>query len=180
MAPTEPITKGPRKGLDAAIIAAVIGGTATILGVCITIWAQRDQAPTVVVQPPAVVVQQPPSASHELVSNGRDPEPVQEIKGTNRQEDLATSENYTLTQILDRLDKHRQRATYGAVGALIGVQPWIIFDGLPWTSRTEWVVNKDTGLPSKKSRDQLNKDLFVHKDILNTKEDLLDWLHLHP
>ena len=56
--------------------------------------------------------------------------------------------NPTLDQILDELDAARQRATYGAVAAVVGASPRALMAGRERNQRHSWVVNLKSGLPT--------------------------------
>jgi hypothetical protein len=86
---------------------------------------------------------------------------------------------YTLDSIVDRLDRHRQRATYGAVAGLLGRDPYTLFDGYPFTPRNSWVVAKATGLPTKFTRAQMHADLEKNVHIITTSANLESWLLEH-
>ena len=53
-----------------------------------------------------------------------------------------------MDQILDALDTAHQRATYGAVAAVVGVSPRALMAGRERNQRHSWVVNLRTGLPT--------------------------------
>lgn len=79
--------------------------------------------------------------------------------------------------IIDALDNHRQRATYGAVADLIGGFALGVMQGEPKTSRNSWVVAKDTGLPTHYKDHEKHPDLLQSPKVLTTKEELREWLH---
>jgi hypothetical protein len=54
----------------------------------------------------------------------------------------------SLKGILELLQQHHQRATYGAVAALLGRTPRTVMQGCPRNWLHSWVVNQDTGRPS--------------------------------
>src|SRR4051812_11347419 len=55
---------------------------------------------------------------------------------------------YDLDDILERLERHRQRATYGAVAGLLGRQPLTLFDGYDFTPK--WFIRQVTGRPARR------------------------------
>ncbi len=82
----------------------------------------------------------------------------------------------TLDRILDALDAHRQRATYGAVGELLGRPARSVLLGRPRTPRHSWVVRKDTGLPTGYSRHEQHPELQARAEVLASGADLRQWL----
>jgi len=84
--------------------------------------------------------------------------------------------NMTLDQILDALSRGRQRATYGAVAALLDQAPRALMKGRDRDQRHSWVVNMRNGQPTGYTPDQIDPDLCVNAEVLNTKEELSRWL----
>jgi hypothetical protein len=82
----------------------------------------------------------------------------------------------TLGRILDILQQHRQRATFGAVAGALGREPQNLFKGFPRTPRTAWVVSKDTGQPTGQKQSELPPDLFTNAHVITTREELLRWI----
>ena len=87
--------------------------------------------------------------------------------------------NLTLDGILDRLHRHRQRATYRAVGGLLGRQPHTLFDGYPFTPRNSWVVRKGDGRPTNYPPAQVHPDLLLNGRVIMTMGELKAWLAEH-
>lgn len=86
----------------------------------------------------------------------------------------------TLDNIVERLEKHRQRATYGAVAGLLGRQPLTLFDGYDFTPRNSWVVASGNGRPTNYHPSQLHPDLFSNPQVIRDKDELREWLSRHP
>ncbi len=82
----------------------------------------------------------------------------------------------TMDQILDELDSARQRATYGAVAAVVGVSPRALMSGRERNQRHSWVVNLKTGLPTEYTDELMHPELTSNSVVLTTKPDLLAWL----
>ena len=79
----------------------------------------------------------------------------------------------TTDQILDCLNRQRIRATYGAVGAVIGKPPQSVGDVLgSRTQRASWVVNAQTGEPTGYDRRQKHPDLHRTALIIKTGDEL--------
>jgi hypothetical protein len=67
--------------------------------------------------------------------------------------------NVTLDQILDALSRGRQRATYGAVAALLDRAPRTLMKGRDRDRRHSWVVNSGNGQPTGYSPEQIDPNL---------------------
>ena len=81
-----------------------------------------------------------------------------------------------LTTLLYRLQGGRQRATYGAVAAVVGAAPRSVMRGRPRDPLHSWVVNAQTGLPTHYADDQVHADLLAHDRVLATEDELRAWL----
>jgi len=84
--------------------------------------------------------------------------------------------NITLDEILDALSRNHQRATYGAVAALVDRAPRTLMKGRDRDQRHSWVVNNGNGQPTGYSPEQIHPDLCERAEVLHTKDDLLRWL----
>ena len=82
----------------------------------------------------------------------------------------------SLDQIVDLLDSHGQRATYGAVASLVGASPRSLLKGRERGRRYSWIVNRDTGLPTGYQPDQLDPRLQDSGPVLVTVAELSAWL----
>ena len=82
----------------------------------------------------------------------------------------------TLDQILDELNAARQRATYGAVAAVVGRSPRALMSGRDRNQRHSWVVNLKSGLPTDYPTELVHPDLTSIETIIRTKDDLVTWL----
>lgn len=82
----------------------------------------------------------------------------------------------TLDQILDALDANHQRATYGAVAAVLGKSPRTLMQGRERDTRHSWVVSRVTGQPTGYDSSLLHPELRERSEILHTKEELHAWL----
>jgi len=83
---------------------------------------------------------------------------------------------YSIDAILDQLDRFHQRATYGAVAALIDRPPHYLLNGRPRNPRHSWVVNQETRLPTGYFKDQIHPDIITRERILSSAKDLETWL----
>ena len=82
----------------------------------------------------------------------------------------------TLDEILDALDRGRQRATYGAVAAVLDRTPRTLMKGRDRDQRHSWVVSNNNGQPTGYTPDQIHPSLNERAEILRTKEELTRWL----
>lgn len=82
----------------------------------------------------------------------------------------------TMDHILDALDQRHQRATYGAVAALLGKAPRTLMRGCERDQRHSWIVNRRNGEPTGYDPAQLHPALRERDDIIESKEDLSRWL----
>ena len=82
----------------------------------------------------------------------------------------------SMDQILDALDQGRQRATYGAVAAVLGTSPRTLMQGRERDQRHSWVVNRNTGEPTGYAPEQLHPALRERPEIFQSKDELSRWL----
>ena len=81
-----------------------------------------------------------------------------------------------LDQILDALNQHHQRATYGAVAGLLGAVPRAVMSGRKRDWRHSWVVNEQTGKPTEYSELRMHPSLTQNVHIISSTEELERWL----
>jgi hypothetical protein len=86
----------------------------------------------------------------------------------------------TLDDIVERLDRYRQRATYRAVAGLLNREPLTLFDLYDFTPRNSWVVSSSTGTPTNYQPTPLHSDLRSNPEIIRNKDALRSWLSTHP
>lgn len=86
---------------------------------------------------------------------------------------------YTLDHVLGHLHEHRQRATYGAVGAVVDRPPRYLMSGRPRDHRHSWIVSQDTGLPTGYGPEDMHPELQSNPDVIKTGEDLDAWIRDH-
>lgn len=77
--------------------------------------------------------------------------------------------------IIAMLAMHRQRATYGAVGGLLGRPAMGVMSGLPRDATHSWVVSAATGLPTGYRPSEMAAGL-EGSTVLKTPDALLEWL----
>ncbi len=83
--------------------------------------------------------------------------------------------NYTIDQILMALNKHKVRATYSAVGSVLGctsesVATRYLRDRRPEAS---WVVNSESMEPIGYKSDDVHPDLMLHSMIIRHPDTLV-------
>ena len=81
-----------------------------------------------------------------------------------------------MDQIIDALDREHQRATYGAVAALLGKAPRTLMKGRQRDVRHSWVVSRTSGVPTGYEPSQMHPQLLASERIIETREDLERWL----
>jgi hypothetical protein len=86
---------------------------------------------------------------------------------------------WTLEKIVDLLDQYHQRATYGAVGGVLGVPPRSVMGGRIRCHRYLWVVNVKSELPTDYTAGERHPALFERSNVLSSTEELEAWLR-HP
>jgi hypothetical protein len=84
-----------------------------------------------------------------------------------------------LEDVVNRLARHHQRATYGAVAALVDRPATFVMNGYPRLPRYSWVVNGDSLLPTGYTQEQMDPALNQSERVLRTLEDLKEWMKDH-
>lgn len=83
---------------------------------------------------------------------------------------------HTLDSILEQLDAFHQRATYGAVAAVVDTSPRSLMSGRGREPRSSWVVSRQTGQPTGYAEEQIHPSLEERRMVLATPEALRQWL----
>ena len=81
-----------------------------------------------------------------------------------------------LDEIVNCLDKHGRRATYGAVGGIVGLPARSVMHGRPKTTLNSWVVAKRDGKPSGFEVEHRDPRIASSSAPLSTSQELLTWL----
>lgn len=87
-----------------------------------------------------------------------------------------------LADVIERLERHRQAATYSAVAGVVGASHRSVMAGCDRSFRNSWVVNKQTRRPTGYAPQHLHPELIWSIEahgILSTPEELADWLATH-
>ena len=79
----------------------------------------------------------------------------------------------TVNQILDCLNRERVRATYGAVGEVLGLPAQSVGRVLgSHTRRASWVVNAKTGKPMGYTADMMHPEICRTRRIIKSGAEL--------
>ena len=84
-----------------------------------------------------------------------------------------------MDQIIDALARAHQRATYGAVAAVVGASPRTLMSGRERDPRHSWIVRRQTGLPTGYEDDQLHPALLSNDRVIESRDELEKWLAIH-
>jgi len=82
----------------------------------------------------------------------------------------------TIDSILDLLNEHRQRATYGAVAKVVNRPPTFLMSGRSRDQRHSWIVNRRSGMPTGYEPAQMHPDLATNPVVIESSEALAAWL----
>ena len=83
---------------------------------------------------------------------------------------------YTLDSIIGLLSKYHQRATYGAVGAVVMRPPRSVMAGRQRSQTDSWIVSKKTKTPTGYPAHLIHPALKEREHVISTKEELVSWL----
>jgi hypothetical protein len=79
----------------------------------------------------------------------------------------------TLPEILEFLNAEQVRATYGAVGGVIGVVPRALGAHLGTrTAEASWIVNGETGLPTDYTQNEMHPALLSKNEVISSGIEL--------
>jgi hypothetical protein len=90
--------------------------------------------------------------------------------------DTATLTEHTIDSILEQLDRFHQRATYGAVAAVVNSAPRSLMSGRARDPHSSWIVSRKDGQPTGYTAEQKHPELESRGEILDTTEGLRAWL----
>ena len=85
----------------------------------------------------------------------------------------------TREEIIERLAKHRQRATYGALAGMVGRQAIGVMNGLPKDKKNSWIVAKKNGLPTGFNDEDIDPHLANSVNLIKSTDELAAWLNSH-
>ena len=81
-----------------------------------------------------------------------------------------------MDNVIDALDRGRQRATYGAVAALLGTSPRTLMKGRQRDARHSWVVSHKNGAPTGYTPEITHPELLTNSRIIGTRDELEEYL----
>jgi hypothetical protein len=84
-----------------------------------------------------------------------------------------------LESVIAALDRHHQRATYGAVGGVVGLPARSLMFGRPKCAPNSWVVSAKKRLPSGYEETDQHMDLFERKHVIGSANEPAAWLAKH-
>lgn len=82
----------------------------------------------------------------------------------------------SLDEVVELLDHHGQRATYGAVARLLGHSPRSLLRGRERSRPFSWIVNRETGLPTGYPDDQIDPRVRESGPVISDDRELRRWL----
>jgi hypothetical protein len=85
-------------------------------------------------------------------------------------------DKHSLDGIVELLDRHAQRATYGAVAKLTGNSPRSLLKGRDRGRNYSWIVNRQTGKPTGYKDDQIDPRLADSAKAIDDADALQRWL----
>jgi hypothetical protein len=154
---------------EPTVIAAIIGLAGTLLAVIIQGWLSSHRGETSAPRQAEL-----PAVQKARLSD-KPPQPPQveppEVKNAPKL--------LTLDDVLDVLERHHQRATFGAVAGILGREPQSLFNGHTRTPKTSWVVNTDTGLPTGTKERDFPPALLEKQRVIKAPDELREWLRDH-
>ena len=83
---------------------------------------------------------------------------------------------HSIDSIIDQLDRYRQRATYGAVAAVLNRPPRNLMSGGARSQRESWIVSRNDGMPTGYQPDQVHPEIKSRDQILKSGPELVTWL----
>mgnify|MGYP006950018551 CR=1 FL=1 len=86
---------------------------------------------------------------------------------------------YQLSHVVSVLSKHHQRATYSAVGGLIGLPARSVMAGQKKDPENSWVVTAKTKKPTGYLPHEIHPNLEERANVITTHLDLANWLRHH-
>jgi hypothetical protein len=83
---------------------------------------------------------------------------------------------WTLDTIISTLDTNRQRATYGAVAAVLETTPRSLMKGRAREQSASWIVASGNGLPTGYGEAEMHPELTANQHVIRTGDELRQWL----
>jgi len=86
-----------------------------------------------------------------------------------------------IDDVISRLERYRQRATYAAVAGVVGRHYRNVMHDQTKSFRNSFVVNKSTKLPTGYAPHDWHPDLLTSgTGVIETAKELRKWLTEHP
>jgi alkylated DNA nucleotide flippase Atl1 len=85
-----------------------------------------------------------------------------------------------LTEVILKLNRYCQRATYGAIGEIVGLPARSVMNDQPKSQLNSWVVTKRIGLPTGYRKSECHPNLERCAEIISSAKILATWLRNHP
>jgi alkylated DNA nucleotide flippase Atl1 len=83
---------------------------------------------------------------------------------------------HQLSMIISLLSKHHQRASYGAVGKLVGLPARSVMSGQAKSAENSWVVAVKTNKPTGYLAHEMDPNLENKDSVITSPQDLAAWL----
>nr|AAS92966.1 hypothetical protein [uncultured bacterium] len=90
-----------------------------------------------------------------------------------------TSGEWQLEDVVSRLARHSQRATYGAVGGVVGRIARSVMSGQPKTPANSFVVSASSGEPTGYTQSERHTSLRARASVISSAAALAVWLREH-
>jgi hypothetical protein len=100
--------------------------------------------------------------------------PLNKALGVNMRQHIARIED-----IIAVLERYSQRATYGALGGVVGMPARSVMSGQAKTHRNSWIVALRSYKPTGYESSQLHPELEARREVITTAEELAAWLREH-
>jgi len=84
-----------------------------------------------------------------------------------------------IDRIVALLERHSQRATYGAVAGVLGRNPRSLMQGREKCPRNSWVVSGATHFPTGYASREMHPQLGNNTAVLTSTNDLAAWIRKH-
>jgi hypothetical protein len=85
-----------------------------------------------------------------------------------------------IEDVISRLERYRQRATYAAVAGVVGRHYRNVMDDQTKSHRNSWVVSKRTKLPTGYGPQDWHPELLTNENgVIETPAELKKWLAAH-
>lgn len=86
-----------------------------------------------------------------------------------------------IDELISRLERYRQRATYAAVAGVLKRHYRNVMDGRTKSHTNSWVVSKRTYLPTGYGPQDFHPELLTNENgVIETPVALKKWLAEHP